>query len=120
MDREQTSSVAVKADGMLAVARSIPTPSGILQQVLRRAGKNARRSNPAAFLSRIWKPYCALVEQTPPEHRHFRTHEFHYTKLHPGEAELIDAQLIRDTRLAGTPRNWSSASVTRNATACRS
>ncbi len=48
------------------------------------------------------KEYCALVEQTPPEHRHFRTHEFHYTALHQGEAELIDAQLIRDTCLVGT------------------
>ena len=28
---------------------------------------------------------------------------FHYTKLHPGEAELIDAELIRDTCLVGTP-----------------
>ncbi|WP_428530779.1 hypothetical protein, partial [Rhodopila sp.] len=46
---------------------------------------------------------CALVEQTPPEHRHFRTHEFHYTDLHPGEAALIDEQLIRDTCLVGTP-----------------
>src|SRR5271166_3258926 len=61
------------------------------------------RIDPPRFLSRIWTPYCALVEQTPPEHRHFRTHEFHYTKLHPGEAELIDAQLIRDTCLVGTP-----------------
>jgi 5,10-methylenetetrahydromethanopterin reductase len=43
-----------------------------------------------------------LVEETPPEHRHFRTHEFHYTRLHPGEAELIDAQLIRDTCLVDT------------------
>jgi hypothetical protein len=58
---------------------------------------------PPAFLRRIWKPYCALVEQTPPEHRHFRTHEFHYTDLHPGEAELIDEQLIRDTCLVGSP-----------------
>jgi 5,10-methylenetetrahydromethanopterin reductase len=57
---------------------------------------------PPDFLRRIWKPYCALVEQTPPEHRHFRTHEFHYTDLHPGEAELIDEQLIRDTCLVGT------------------
>jgi 5,10-methylenetetrahydromethanopterin reductase len=56
-----------------------------------------------SFLERIWRPYCALVETTPPEHRYFRTHEFHYTKLHPGEAELIDAQLIRDTCLVGTP-----------------
>jgi 5,10-methylenetetrahydromethanopterin reductase len=62
-----------------------------------------RGIEPPAFLQRIWKPYCALVEQTPPEHRHFRTHEFHYTDLHPGEAELIDAQLIRDTCLVGTP-----------------
>ncbi|MEA2738117.1 MAG: hypothetical protein QOH05_1424 [Acetobacteraceae bacterium] len=57
---------------------------------------------PPDFLRRIWKPYCALVEQTPPEHRHFRTHEFHYTDLHPGEAALIDEQLIRDTCLVGT------------------
>ena len=58
---------------------------------------------PPEFLARIWDRYCALVEQTPPEHRHLRTHEFHYTRLHPGEAELIDAQLIRDTCLVGTP-----------------
>ena len=58
--------------------------------------------DPPPFLARIWKPYCALVEQTPPEYRHFRTHEYHYTKLHPGEAALIDAQLIRDTCLVGT------------------
>ncbi len=55
------------------------------------------------FLERIWRPYCALVEQTPAEYRHFRTHEFHYSRLHPGEAALIDAQLIRDTCLVGTP-----------------
>lgn len=60
-----------------------------------------RGINPPPFLRRIWQRYCALVEQTPPEHRHFRTHEFHYTHLHPGEAELIDAQLIRDTCLVG-------------------
>ena len=60
-----------------------------------------RRIDPPPFLRRIWQRYCALVEATPPEHRHFRTHEFHYTKLHPGEAELIDAQLIRDTCLVG-------------------
>lgn len=61
-----------------------------------------RGIDPPPFLRRIWKPYCALVEQTPLERRHFRTHEFHYTALHAGEAELIDAQLIRDTCLVGT------------------
>ncbi len=57
---------------------------------------------PPPFLQRIWEPYCALVAQTPPEYRHFRTHEYHYTQLHPGEAALIDEQLIRDTSLVGT------------------
>ncbi|MCA8927336.1 MAG: LLM class flavin-dependent oxidoreductase [Alphaproteobacteria bacterium] len=53
------------------------------------------------FLKPIWKPYCALVEDTAPELRHLRTHEFHYTYLHPGEAELITADLIRATCLVG-------------------
>lgn len=61
-----------------------------------------KRAEPPAFLRRLWTRYCALVEATPPEHRHFRTHEFHYTRLHPGEAELIDAELIRATCLVGT------------------
>lgn len=61
-----------------------------------------RGSEPPPFLARIWKPYCALVEQTPAEHRHFRTHEYHYTRMHPGETELLDEQLIRDTCLVGT------------------
>jgi len=61
-----------------------------------------RGIDPPPFLSRIWKPYCALVEQTLPEHRHFRTHEFHYHDLHPGEADLIDEQLVRDVCLVGT------------------
>jgi alkanesulfonate monooxygenase SsuD/methylene tetrahydromethanopterin reductase-like flavin-dependent oxidoreductase (luciferase family) len=61
-----------------------------------------RGVEPPPFLKKMWKQYCALVEQTPPAHRHFRTHEFHYTHLHPGEAELIDADLIRATCLVGT------------------
>jgi alkanesulfonate monooxygenase SsuD/methylene tetrahydromethanopterin reductase-like flavin-dependent oxidoreductase (luciferase family) len=61
-----------------------------------------KKIEPPACLSRIWRPYCDLVEQTPVEHRHFRTHEFHYTDLHPGEAALIDEHLIRDTCLVGT------------------
>ena len=61
-----------------------------------------RGIEPPPFLRPMWKRYCALVEETPAAHRHFRTHEFHYTYLHPGEAELIDADLIRATCLAGT------------------
>jgi alkanesulfonate monooxygenase SsuD/methylene tetrahydromethanopterin reductase-like flavin-dependent oxidoreductase (luciferase family) len=62
-----------------------------------------RGIDPPPFLRPLWKRYCALVEETPLEHRHFRTHEFHYTRLHPGEAELIDAALIRATCLVGSP-----------------
>jgi 5,10-methylenetetrahydromethanopterin reductase len=64
---------------------------------------NERGGEPPAFLRRIWKRYVALVEETPVAHRHFRSHEGHYTYLHPGEAELIDAELVRDTGLVGSP-----------------
>jgi alkanesulfonate monooxygenase SsuD/methylene tetrahydromethanopterin reductase-like flavin-dependent oxidoreductase (luciferase family) len=57
---------------------------------------------PPDFLKQYWKRYCDLVAEVPPEHWHFRTHEYHYTHLHPGEAELIDADLIRATCLVGT------------------
>ena len=57
--------------------------------------------DPPDFLKRIWKPYCDLVAAHPPQERHFRTHEFHYTPLHRSEAELIDAELIRATCLGG-------------------
>jgi 5,10-methylenetetrahydromethanopterin reductase len=61
-----------------------------------------RGIDPPPFLRKIWTRYCALVEETPPAFRHFRTHEFHYTHVHAGEAELIDADLIRATCLVGT------------------
>jgi 5,10-methylenetetrahydromethanopterin reductase len=54
-----------------------------------------------AFLKPMWQQYCKLVEATAPELRHLRTHEFHYTYLHPGEADLITADLIRATCLVG-------------------
>ena len=58
--------------------------------------------DPPDFLKKYWKRYCDLVAAMPPEHWHFRTHEYHYTYLHPGEAELIDAELIRATCMVGT------------------
>lgn len=57
---------------------------------------------PPDFLKKYWQRYCTLVADTPPHHWHLRTHEYHYTALHPGEAELIDADLIRATCLVGT------------------
>ncbi len=59
--------------------------------------------DPPDFLKPVWNAYCALVAETPPEHRHFRTHEYHYTHLHPGEADLITEDLIRATCLVGAP-----------------
>src|SRR5436309_6520450 len=70
-------------------------------RVVRTVGPNVMASG-YRNLRPIWKRYCALVEETPAAHRHFRTAEFHYTYLHPGEAELIDASLIRATCLVGT------------------
>src|SRR5215510_12666924 len=61
-----------------------------------------RGIDPPAFLRRMSKRYCARGRQTPPESRHLRTPQFHYTYLHPGEAELIDATLIRATCLVGS------------------
>lgn len=57
---------------------------------------------PPEFLKKYWKRYCNLVAEVPPEQWHMRTHEYHYTYLHSGEAELIDADLIRATCLVGT------------------
>ncbi len=57
---------------------------------------------PPDFLKPVWKQYCDLVAETPPEHWHFRTHEYHYTDLHQGEADLITADLIRATCMVGT------------------
>ena len=61
-----------------------------------------RGADPPDFLKPIWRRYCELIERVPAEHRHFRTHEYHYTRLHPGEAELITADLVRNTCLVGT------------------
>ena len=59
-------------------------------------------SEPPDFLRPYWQRYGALVAETPAQYWHLRTHEYHYTALHPGEAELIDAELIRATCLVGT------------------
>ena len=59
--------------------------------------------DPPDFLKDTWKGYCELVSETPPEHRHFRTHEYHYTFMHPGEAELITPDLVRATCMVGRP-----------------
>ncbi|MBM3222984.1 MAG: LLM class flavin-dependent oxidoreductase [Candidatus Tectomicrobia bacterium] len=58
--------------------------------------------DPPDFLKPLWQRYCALLADVPPAYRHLRTHEWHYTALHPGEAALLDAELIRATCIVGT------------------
>jgi alkanesulfonate monooxygenase SsuD/methylene tetrahydromethanopterin reductase-like flavin-dependent oxidoreductase (luciferase family) len=93
-----------------------PGESAASERIVRMVGPNVMASfyyfydevhekgiDPPGFLAHRWEQYCDLVAETPPEHRHFRTHEFHYTYLHPGEAELVDEALVRATCLVGTP-----------------
>ncbi len=58
---------------------------------------------PPPWLEPVWKGYCELIADTPPALRHLRTQEYHYTRLHPGEAALITPELIRQTCLVGRP-----------------
>ena len=60
-----------------------------------------RGIDPPPFLRADLEALLRAGGGTPAEHRHFRTHEGHYTYLHPGEAELIDAELVRATCLVG-------------------
>ena len=58
---------------------------------------------PPQFVRSIWKEFCDLMDQTPPERRHLRVHDSHYTFLHPEEARMVNAELIQGCVLAGQP-----------------
>ena len=59
--------------------------------------------DPPRHLRSIWKEYSAMVEATPPSHRHLRIHAGHCTYLLPEEARFVTPELIRSTCLVGTP-----------------
>src|SRR5262249_60871311 len=59
-------------------------------------------TDPARSLAPLGTRSRGPVEGTPAAHRHSRAAESHYTYRPPGEAELIDASLIRATCLVGT------------------
>jgi alkanesulfonate monooxygenase SsuD/methylene tetrahydromethanopterin reductase-like flavin-dependent oxidoreductase (luciferase family) len=114
-ERAGRSFAGFRSCALTNIALLEPGEAADSERVLRTIGPNVMASvyyfydevhergiDPPPFLRPLWKRYCALVEDTPPAHRHFRTHEFHYTRLHPGEAELIDADLVRATCLVGT------------------
>ena len=59
--------------------------------------------DPPAFMSSIWKQFCALMDEVPAERRHQRVHDSHYMFLHPEEAGLVTPELIRGCVMAGQP-----------------
>jgi alkanesulfonate monooxygenase SsuD/methylene tetrahydromethanopterin reductase-like flavin-dependent oxidoreductase (luciferase family) len=90
--------------GGLAARRALPSaPTSWRASTTSTTRCTSAASSRRSSCGRSGSATARLVEQTPREHRHFRTHEFHYTNLHPGEAELIDAALIRATCLVGPP-----------------
>jgi alkanesulfonate monooxygenase SsuD/methylene tetrahydromethanopterin reductase-like flavin-dependent oxidoreductase (luciferase family) len=58
--------------------------------------------DPPRHVRSIWKEYSAMVEATPPSHRHLRIHAGHCTYLLPEEAKFVTPELIKATCLVGT------------------
>ena len=61
-----------------------------------------RGIDPPPFLERIWKKLLRAGRADPARAPPLSHARIPLHALHPGEAELIDAQLIRDTCLVGT------------------
>ena len=59
--------------------------------------------DPPGHLRHMWDEYRAMVEKTPPSHRHLRIHDGHCTYLLPEEAKFVTPELIKTTCLVGTP-----------------
>jgi alkanesulfonate monooxygenase SsuD/methylene tetrahydromethanopterin reductase-like flavin-dependent oxidoreductase (luciferase family) len=59
--------------------------------------------DPPEYARPLWKGYLAWLNAAPPEVRHQRLHNSHYSFLDPEEARFITPDLIRATCLAGTP-----------------
>jgi alkanesulfonate monooxygenase SsuD/methylene tetrahydromethanopterin reductase-like flavin-dependent oxidoreductase (luciferase family) len=59
--------------------------------------------DPPEYARPLWKGYMAWLNEAPPEVRHQRLHNSHYSFLDPEEARFITPDLIRATCLAGTP-----------------
>ena len=59
--------------------------------------------DPPPFIRPIWKRYCELLQDVPPEVRHLRLHDSHYTFMREDEAPLVTPELVRAVALVGTP-----------------
>jgi 5,10-methylenetetrahydromethanopterin reductase len=58
---------------------------------------------PPEYARPIWKGYMAWLNAAPPEVRHQRLHNSHYSFVDPEEARFITPDLIKATCLTGTP-----------------
>ena len=59
--------------------------------------------DPPQYARPIWKGYMAWLNEAPPEVRHQRLHNSHYSFVDPDEARFITPDLIKATCLTGTP-----------------
>jgi alkanesulfonate monooxygenase SsuD/methylene tetrahydromethanopterin reductase-like flavin-dependent oxidoreductase (luciferase family) len=63
----------------------------------------ATGAEPPEYARPIWKGYMAWLNEAPPEVRHQRLHNSHYSFVDPEEAQFITPDLIKATCLTGTP-----------------
>ncbi len=59
--------------------------------------------DPPDYAKPMWKGYMEWLNEAPPEVRHQRLHNSHYSFVDPEEARFITPDLIRATCLAGPP-----------------
>ena len=59
---------------------------------------------PPEYARPLWKGYMAWLNAAPPEVRHQRLHNSHYSFVDPEEARFITPDLIKATCLTGTPK----------------
>ena len=59
--------------------------------------------DPPEYARPIWTGYMKWLDEAPPELRHQRLHESHYSFVDPEEARFLTADLIKATCLVGEP-----------------
>ena len=59
--------------------------------------------DPPPFMQPIWRRYCELLKDVPPDVRHLRLHDSHYTFMREDEAPFVTPELVQAVALVGTP-----------------
>lgn len=59
--------------------------------------------DPPEYARPIWNGYMAWLNEAPPEVRHQRLHNSHYSFVDPEEARFLTPDLVKATCLTGTP-----------------